>query len=303
VLAIALATCLAATVALPAIAAPTSAQTASDRAAVAAAVDELEAAQAKSAELSTQVQEASAELDRVLAEQQAARERLSSRSVMMYRTGETSYVWVLLGAENFQDFAARWDLLMRMNRQDAEDLETLEAARREAAETAESLMALQAQQAEAVDAQKATVAQARQELASSEAALAAYEAQVAAQAAQADGSSSGDAPAASSAPAPDSNQQRTGSGAWKTAVASHYGRNFTGKGASGKSIGPYSMMVAHKTLPFGTLIEFSYGGKRAVASVEDRGPHVAGREFDLGPGVVRALNFSGVDEVKYRLID
>jgi rare lipoprotein A len=86
-------------------------------------------------------------------------------------------------------------------------------------------------------------------------------------------------------------------------VASHYGRNFTGKGASGKSIGPYSMMVAHKTLPFGTLIEFSYHGRRAVASVEDRGPHVAGREFDLGPGVVRALTFSGVDEVNYRIID
>jgi rare lipoprotein A (peptidoglycan hydrolase) len=62
------------------------------------------------------------------------------------------------------------------------------------------------------------------------------------------------------------------------------------------------MMVAHKTLPFGTLIEFEYGGKRAVARVADRGPHSAEREFDLGPGVVRVLGFNGVHEVRYRII-
>jgi rare lipoprotein A (peptidoglycan hydrolase) len=109
--------------------------------------------------------------------------------------------------------------------------------------------------------------------------------------------------AAASAPAQDDpTQQLTGSGEWKTAVASHYGRDFTGRGASGAEIGPYSMIVAHRTLQFGTLIEFEYGGKRAVASVQDRGPHVEGREFDLGPGVVRVLDFAGVDDVRYRII-
>jgi len=62
------------------------------------------------------------------------------------------------------------------------------------------------------------------------------------------------------------------------------------------------MVVAHKTLPFGTLIEFEYQGKRAVARVADRGPHSAGRDFDLGPGVIRVLDFSGVHNVKYRII-
>ena len=85
-------------------------------------------------------------------------------------------------------------------------------------------------------------------------------------------------------------------------VASHYGRNFHGRGASGKPIGPYSMMVAHKTLPFGTLIEFEYHGKRAVASVEDRGPFTPGRDFDLGPGVIRVLGFEGVHPIRYRII-
>ena len=62
------------------------------------------------------------------------------------------------------------------------------------------------------------------------------------------------------------------------------------------------MIVAHMTLPFGTLIEFEYSGRRAVASVQDRGPHTPGRDFDLGPGVVRVLDFSGVHEVRYRII-
>ena len=69
-----------------------------------------------------------------------------------------------------------------------------------------------------------------------------------------------------------------------------------------EEIGPYSMMVAHRTLPFGTLVEFEYNGKRAVASVEDRGPHVEGRMWDLGPGVVRVLGLAGVDEVRYRVV-
>jgi rare lipoprotein A (peptidoglycan hydrolase) len=62
------------------------------------------------------------------------------------------------------------------------------------------------------------------------------------------------------------------------------------------------MVVAHKTLPFGTLIEFEYEGKRAVARVTDRGPFTLGRDFDLGPGVVRLLDFSGVHEVRFRII-
>jgi rare lipoprotein A len=62
------------------------------------------------------------------------------------------------------------------------------------------------------------------------------------------------------------------------------------------------MIVAHKTLPFDTLIEFEYNGKRAVARVADRGPFVTGRDFDLGPGVVRVLDFSGVHEVRFRIV-
>jgi rare lipoprotein A len=264
------------------------------------AVAELETARQESARLDAEVAKASAELDRILAGQQQARERLGSRAEAMYRSGDVSFLSVLLDAESFADFASRWDLLTWMNRQDAEDLETLERARKDTQEAADSLMALQAEQARAVDEATQRVAQARADLAASEAALAAYEARIAEQSASSSSSSSASTPGLTQSA---STPHVSGSGAWQTGVASHYGRWFTGRGASGAEIGPYSMMVAHKTLPFGTLVEFEYNGKRAVASVQDRGPFTGGRMWDLGPGVVRALGFNGVHEVRYRVID
>ena len=209
----------------------------------------------------------------------------------MYRSGDTNFVSVLLGAATFQEFASRWELLTRMSAQDAQDLRDLAVARVKVDRSVKSLLRLQADEARAVDATAREVARARKELAANQAALAEYRARTAAGAKR-------------PAPRPkrDSTQRLQGSGAWQTAVASHYGRNFTGRGASGERIGPYSMIVAHKTLPFGTLVEFEYKGKRAVARVVDRGPNSPGRTFDLGPGVVRVLNFNGVHEVRYRII-
>ena len=84
------------------------------------------------AALSARAEQASAELDRVLADQQKARDRLGSRALTMYRLGETSYVSVLFGATTYEQFTSRWDLLTRMNRQDAADLLELKAARAKA---------------------------------------------------------------------------------------------------------------------------------------------------------------------------
>ena len=274
-----------------AMAVPSAAQTSADRARVDRAVEKLEAARQRSATLTARVERASAELDRVVADQQRARDRLSSRALRMYRLGDTGFISVLFGAATYEEFASRWDLLTRMNRQDAEDLRDLKTARAKAEQSANSLMDLQAEVARAVDETAGEVARARKELAASRAALREYEARTASTA----------KPVATPKKS-DSTQQLSGSGAWQTAVASHYGRNFTGRGASGERIGPYSMMVAHETLPFGTLIEFEYNGKRAVARVADRGPYSAGRSFDLGPGVVRVLGFNGVHTVRYRIV-
>ncbi|MDH7571323.1 MAG: hypothetical protein QHJ73_17230, partial [Armatimonadota bacterium] len=214
-----------------------------DTNAVAAIIEELEAARREEARVAARIEEASAELDRIVADQEKTRERLRSRAVFMYRSGRESFLSVLLSAHSFEELATRWELLVRLNRQDEEDLRALEAARAALERTAEDLMSLQAQQARAVDALEERVARARQELSASETALKEYNARVAATAS-----------AARAAPkaATDVTQHLTGSGAWRTAVASHYARDFTGRGASGEEIGPYSMIVAHKTLPFGT---------------------------------------------------
>jgi hypothetical protein len=55
--------------------------------------------------------------------------------------------------------------------------------------------------------------------------------------------------------------------------------------------------VAHKTLPCGTHVTFSYHGRTVAAIVDDRGPFVGGREWDLNQNTAAALGFAGVDTV------
>lgn len=237
----------------------------------------------------------SAELDRLVSEQKQARLRLGTRARMMYRSGETAFISVLMNSRTYEDFASGWALLKRMNAQDAAMIRDLEAARKRAVRSARQLLALQARAARELDARQGEVSAARKRLASARAALAAYDRRVAATSRPSRGRSQ-------SGSAAGQTPQVAGSGEWSTAVASHYGRNYSGGSASGEHIGPYSMVCAHKTLPFGTLVEFRYHGKRAVARVVDRGPFTPGRTFDLGPGVIRVLGFSGVDTVGYRII-
>ena len=90
---------------------------------------------------------------------------------------------------------------------------------------------------------------------------------------------------------------------WKTARVSWYGPGFYGNTmAGGGVLQPDSMVVAHRSLAFGTRVEFSYKGRTCVATVQDRGPFTAGRVFDLGPGTAKALGFSGVGTVSYRIL-
>ncbi|MDO8914895.1 MAG: septal ring lytic transglycosylase RlpA family protein, partial [Coriobacteriia bacterium] len=90
---------------------------------------------------------------------------------------------------------------------------------------------------------------------------------------------------------------------WRTAKASWYGPGFYGHGMAGGGIlKKSSRIVAHKTLPFGTLVEFSHDGKTIVVPVRDRGPYVSGREFDLGPGTARALGMYHTGTLSYRIL-
>ncbi len=55
--------------------------------------------------------------------------------------------------------------------------------------------------------------------------------------------------------------------------------------------------VANKSLPCGTKVTFRYGGRSVTATVEDRGPYVGGREWDLNQNTAAALGFGGVGTV------
>lgn len=277
-------------------------QTAADQAAVDSAMKEYEDAKRKEAALEAQADEILTKLDYALANEEAASVGLRNRAVAMYRVGEVDFIAALFSSESFTELMARWDLMVRIGQKDADTLSNLRTARAQAQKTANNLMALQEKQAQQVDELSNSVAAAKKKLSASKAAQQAYAERMAAADAAAKKLRK---PVSKNPPQPTnppSGSQPSGSGQWKTALASHYSKTFTGRGASGQAIGPYSMMVAHKTLPFGTLIEFRYKGKIAVASVQDRGPYSGAREFDLGPGVVRVLGFSGVHNVEYRII-
>jgi len=110
-------------------------------------------------------------------------------------------------------------------------------------------------------------------------------------------------PKPKSAPAPKPAATAVDTSGWMSAKVSWYGPGFYGNTmAGGGTLTPSSMVVAHRSLAFGTKIEFSYNGRTCVAVVQDRGPFIASRIFDLGPGTAKALGFSGVGTVKYRIL-
>jgi rare lipoprotein A len=55
--------------------------------------------------------------------------------------------------------------------------------------------------------------------------------------------------------------------------------------------------VASPSLPCGTHVTFLYGGRTVTATVDDRGPFVGGRDWDLNQSTAGALGFDGVDTV------
>jgi hypothetical protein len=82
---------------------------------------------------------------------------------------------------------------------------------------------------------------------------------------------------------------------YRLAEASWYGGG--GSLACGGELTSMTMGVANKTLPCGTLVTLRYDGRTVRVPVVDRGPYVAGREFDLTEATKQALGFSGVGQV------
>jgi rare lipoprotein A (peptidoglycan hydrolase) len=71
--------------------------------------------------------------------------------------------------------------------------------------------------------------------------------------------------------------------------------------ACGGVLGRNELGVAHKTAPCGTLITFTYGGRSLTVPVIDRGPYIAGREWDLTGATAAALGFPGLGKIEWAL--
>lgn len=68
---------------------------------------------------------------------------------------------------------------------------------------------------------------------------------------------------------------------------SHYGYGLHGsQTATGGRFDQWAMTTAHKTLPFGTIVKVTNktNGKSVTVRVNDRGPYIKGRTFDLSRG-------------------
>lgn len=276
-------------------AAPSAAAISARQRAVETAVAEYASARSKAAAVEASLTAASESLDALVAEQQTAQRRLAAHVAVTYRYGPLGFLEVITRSVSFEQFASRLFLFSRIGEQEAAALAALKQARRRSLSQGRRLLTLQRTAANRLAASRAAMNDAKQRLASDRAAYASYLSRVAA----IDAAPKAAAPVRRAKPY----QDRSGSGEWKTGKASHYGRGSWGhRTADGTRIRSDSMIVAHKTLPFGTLVEFEYDGKRAVARVADRGPYVKGRMWDLGPGVIDILDFNGVHEVRYRVI-
>jgi rare lipoprotein A len=79
-------------------------------------------------------------------------------------------------------------------------------------------------------------------------------------------------------------------------IASWYGPQFNGRRtANGERYDMHAMTAAHKSLPFGTVVEIRDldNGRTCRVRINDRGPFVRGRVVDLSYAAARALDMVG----------
>jgi rare lipoprotein A len=85
---------------------------------------------------------------------------------------------------------------------------------------------------------------------------------------------------------------------YRQAGASYYGPGLYGNGvACGGTLTPGTLGVANKTLPCGTMVKIRYHGHHITVPVIDRGPYVAGRDYDLTEATRDRLGFPGVGTI------
>lgn len=266
--------------------------------------------------------------------------RLSGRAAFQYRTGTPGILDVLLGAASFEEFANRLYVMSTIASQDAVLLVRLKKERAEAMGLRSDLAAqesAQVAQRDKVDSRRAGVqkqvdAQERYldslstevntlMAAQERERAAAATAKVAAAAAK---KTPTKFPKPSNVPVSKAGaivmakvEGRSGSyavtqgqplayrptGVAWSGVTTMYGNDDNGTGtASGRRFDENEFTCAHKTLPFGTRLAVSKGGKSVIVTVTDRGPFTPGRMLDLTRRSARYLGIDGVGTVKCEIV-
>jgi rare lipoprotein A len=81
----------------------------------------------------------------------------------------------------------------------------------------------------------------------------------------------------------------------------------TSRTASGERANPDMMVAAHRTLPFGTMVQVQNlnNGRTVIVRINDRGPFVRGRVIDLSRIAAARLGFvsAGVASVQIDVLD
>src|SRR5437763_13748026 len=85
-------------------------------------------------------------------------------------------------------------------------------------------------------------------------------------------------------------------------VASFYGNESGSKTASGQRFNQNALTAAHRSLPFGTRLRVTHGGRSVIVTVNDRGPFIRGRVLDLSTGAARAIGLGGIGQVTAEVV-
>lgn len=111
------------------------------------------------------------------------------------------------------------------------------------------------------------------------------------------------APSGPSAPGPHAPSGRP----YEVGIASYYHDGLAGrKTANGEIYDPRKLTAAHKTLPFGTVVEVraKKSGRRVVVRINDRGPFSKKRVIDLSRAAAEELKMirAGIIEVELHVL-
>ena len=92
---------------------------------------------------------------------------------------------------------------------------------------------------------------------------------------------------------------------YQKGIASWYGREYHGnKTASGETFNMFKYTAAHRTLPYGSIVEVKNfdNGKKVTVTINDRGPYKGNRIIDLSYASAKKIRMIGGGKARVGLI-